>query len=104
MKIRKGDQVFVIAGKDRGKSGPVSAVFNKENKVVVEGVNVIKKAVKKSKKNAPSGIVDIAAPIAVSNVQIICASCNKGTKIGYKILKDGTKERICKKCGSSIKE
>lgn len=104
MKIRKGDQIYVIKGKDCGKSATVSAVLGKEKAIIAEGVNVVKKAVKKGKKNAPSGIVEKAAPISVSNVQVVCPSCNKGTRVGYKTLADGSKERICKRCGSSLKE
>ena len=104
MKLKKGDKVFVIAGKDRGKSGLVSKVLINADKVVVEGINIVKKTQKASKKNPKGGIIEKSAPLAVSNIQMICPSCSKSTRIGYKILKNGTKERICKKCGQALKE
>jgi large subunit ribosomal protein L24 len=104
MKVKKGDKVYVLTGKDRDKSGIVSRVFPERGKVVVDGVNVVKKAVKGSQKNPQGGIIEKSAPINISNVQIICSSCNKSVKVGYKILKDGKKERVCRKCGKEIKE
>lgn len=104
MRVKKGDKVYILAGKDRDKSGTVSKVLPEKGKVIVEGVNIVKKAVKGSQKNPQGGIIEKAAAINVSNVQIICANCNKSVKTGVKILKDGKKERVCRKCGKEIKE
>lgn len=102
VKIKKGDKVYVLTGKDRGKTGVVSGVLPKEGKAVVEGVNIVKKTVKGSQKNPQGGIVEKASPVSISNIQVICPGCNKSAKLGFKILKDGKKERICKKCGREI--
>ena len=104
MKVKKGDKVYILTGKDRDKSGSVSRVFLEKGKVIVDGVNMVKKTVKGSQKNPQGGIVEKAAPINVSNVQIICPSCNKSVKTGVKVLKDGKKERVCRKCRKEIKE
>ena len=101
MKIKKGDNVRVITGKDAGKSGIIEKVFPGEGRIVVKGVALAKKHVKPSKKNPQGGILDINLKINSSNVMINCPSCGKTTKIGYK-LTDGNKIRICKKCGASL--
>jgi len=104
MKILKNDKVYIISGKDRGKSGEVTRVIGKENSVVVAGVNIAKKAVKPSKKNAQGGIVEITRPLPVSNVALVCPSCGKPARIGYTVAKDGKKVRICKRCKAAVKE
>jgi len=101
MKIRKGDQVLIIKGKDRGKKGKVLRGFPKENRVLVEGVN-IKKVHKRPRREGEKGqIVEVAFPVPVANVKLICPSCDKPTRVGYKIEKK-KKQRICKKCHSVI--
>ena len=100
MKIKKGDNVRVIAGKDFGKSGVIEAVFPLENKIIVKGVALAKKHVKPSRKNPQGGILDINLKIRSSNVMLVCPSCGKPTKVSYKIT-DGHKQRICKKCSQS---
>jgi len=101
MKIRKGDQVLVVKGKDKGKKGKVLRGFPKESKVLVEGVN-IKKVHKKPRREGEKGqIVEIAFPIPVSNVKLICPKCAKPTKVGYKLERE-RKIRICKKCHQEI--
>ena len=95
MKIRKGDTVIVIAGKDRGKTGKVNRALPQDNQVIVEGVNFKKKHRRANRKNQKGQIIDIAAPIHVSNVQIINPKTNKGTRIGFKIEKD-KKVRVAK--------
>jgi large subunit ribosomal protein L24 len=102
MKIKKNDTVLIITGRDRNKKGKVIKVFPKKNKVVVEGVNILKKHTRPSKKNPKGGIVEFAAPIDVSNVMLICPHCNKPTRVGKTRLKDGTKVRMCKKCREAI--
>jgi large subunit ribosomal protein L24 len=104
MKIKKGDKVYILSGKDRGKSGVVAGVMLKSGKAVVEGINIVKKTVKGSQKNPQGGIIEKASPIDISNIQIICPGCNKSVKTGFKVLKNGKKERVCKKCGREIKE
>ena len=104
VKIKKGDKVFVLTGKDRGKTGTVNKVMPVDAKVVIEGINVMKKTVKGSKENPRGGIIEKPMPLRISNVQIICGACGKSTKIGYKVLKSGKKERVCKKCGQVVKE
>jgi len=104
MKILKNDKVYVIAGKDRGKSGEVTRVLAKDGGIVVAGINIAKKAVKPSKKNAQGGIIEITRPLPMSNVAFVCPACNKPTRVGYVVAKDGKKVRICKKCKTAVKE
>ena len=99
MKIKVGDKVMVIAGKDRGKSSTVTRAIKNEYKeqVVVEGVNKVKKHIKATEKQK-GGIIEFEKPINVSNVMIICPHCNKITRVGYNNLHGKDKKRICKKC------
>jgi len=97
-KIKKGDLVMVIAGKDRGKKGKVEKVLTKKKKAIVTGINILKKHVRPSNKNPKGGIIEFPAPIDISNLMIICSKCNKPTRIGYKFIKNNQKIRICKKC------
>ena len=98
MSIKKGDKVEVLSGKDRGKQGVVLRALPKEGKVVVEGVAVVKKAVKPNQANQQGGIVSQEAAIDASNVNLVCPECGKRTRVGHE--KDGkNKLRICKKCG-----
>jgi len=101
MKIRKGDNVSVITGKDLGKSGVIERVFPQENKIVVKGVAIAKKHVKPSKRNPQGGIIEINQKINASNVAPICPNCGKISRIGYEV-KNGVKIRVCKKCKQSI--
>ncbi len=102
VKIKKGDRVEVIAGKDRGKVGKVLRVFPSENRLIVEKANVIKKHSRPTQKNPQGGIVEMEAPLHLSNVMLICPRCNRRTRVGKAILADGSRVRICKKCGSEI--
>ena len=98
MSIKKGDKVEVLSGKDRGKQGVVLRAIPKAGKVVVEGVAIVKKAVKPTQANQPGGIVSQEAAIDASNVNLVCPECGKRTRVGHE--KDGkNKLRICKKCG-----
>ena len=101
MRIRKGDRVRVLTGKDRGKEGEVSRALPKSNKVIVDGVNVAKKHQKPTRATMQGGIIDKDMPIPVANVAIICSSCGP-TRIGYRFDPDGTKIRVCKKCGGDL--
>lgn len=94
-KIRKGDQVYVIAGKDRGKTGRIMEVFPSRERVLVEGINMIKKAVRANpQKNIKGGIVEREAPLHISNVAVIDPVTNAPTRIHYEFLEDGTKVRV----------
>ncbi len=100
--VKKGDLVVVIAGKDRGKSGRVIKVIPKEEKVVVERINLVKKHVRPGPTTGQGGILEVEAPIHVSNVMPLCPNCNRPTRVGRKFLEDGTKVRVCKRCGESL--
>jgi large subunit ribosomal protein L24 len=102
MKIRKNDSVLVIGGNNRGKTGKVLKVFPDAEKVIIEGVNMIKRHTRPNQQYPQGAIVRKEAPIHVSKVMIICAKCNTPTRVGYKILDDGTKTRSCKNCGEMI--
>ena len=101
MKIKKGDKVIVITGKDKGKTGEVTKAMPKENKVIVSGVNMVKRHQKPTQENA-GGIVSKEAPIHVSNVAIVDPKSGKASRIGTKILDDGRKVRVAKKSGEVI--
>jgi large subunit ribosomal protein L24 len=97
--VRKNDNVVVMAGKDRGKRGRVLKVLPEKNRVIVEGVNIIKRHTKPNPaKQIKGGLVEREAPLHASNVQIVCPECGNATRIGRKILGDGRKVRICRKC------
>ena len=102
LKIKKGDRVRVLTGKDRGKEGTVLRAFPDDGKVIVEGVNTAKKHQKPTRVNQSGGIIDKEMPIAVANVAIVCSSCGKPTRIGYRFESDGTKVRICRRTGAEI--
>ena len=102
MRIKKGDNVQVLSGNDKGKTGEVLEVIPKANKVVVKGVNVRKKHVKARKQGEESGIIPVECSIPSSKVNVICPKCGKVTKVGYSIDKD-KKVRVCKKCGANLK-
>ncbi|MBU1446493.1 50S ribosomal protein L24 [Patescibacteria group bacterium] len=101
MKIKMNDNVKVIAGKDRGKSGKVTRTLNKNEKIIVEKLNMRTKHIKKTTTN-PGSKITFEAAMPVSNVMVVCPSCKKTTRIGYKKLETGKKERICKKCKESL--
>jgi len=102
MNLKKGDNVTIITGKDRGKSASIINVFPKRNKVIVENLNLRKKHIKPRKQGEKGQTINIAVPLDVSNVVIVCKNCGKKTRIGYKILKDKNKVRICKKCKEEV--
>ncbi|RLB07512.1 MAG: 50S ribosomal protein L24 [Deltaproteobacteria bacterium] len=102
--IKKNDTVMVIAGKERGKSGKVLKVLPKKNAVIIERLNFVKRHLRPGAGHGQGGIVEKEAPIHISNVQLLCGKCNLPTRIGKKILEDGRKIRICKKCGEAIDE
>ena len=102
MKIKKGDNVQVLSGNDKGKTGEVLEVSPKTNKVIVKGVNVRKKHVKPRKAGEEGGIISVECAIPSSKVNVVCPKCGKVTKVGYTVEKD-QKVRVCKKCGAKLK-
>ena len=100
-KIRKDDTVEVIAGKDKGKRGTVVSVISKKDAVIVSGVNIVKKAMKKRSQQDQGGIVELEAPLNISNVGIVCKKCGRPVKVGYKMNGD-KKVRVCRKCGETL--
>ena len=101
MKIKKGDSVLIIAGKDKGRTGKITKALPKESKVLVEGINLKKKHVRPRKDGEKGQVVEIPAMMDVSNVKVVCPKCGKATRVGYTIEKD-IKKRICKKCKQEI--
>lgn len=101
MKIKKGDNVLVISGKDRGRKGKIIDVLPKEDKIVIEGMNIHKKHAKPKKQGEKGQKVEIPAPFYASNVKVVCPKCTKAIRVGYKITSE-KKYRICKKCGEEI--
>lgn len=99
--LKKGDKVIVLSGKDRGKTGLIDRVSVKSAEIIVNGMNIMKKHVKVSKKYPSGGVVEIARPMPVGKVQVICPVCNKPTRIGFEI-KGKEKNRVCKKCHKVI--
>ena len=97
-KIKKNDMVYVLCGKDKGKTGKVFMVNAKAGKAFVEGINYVKKHMRKTKQDQQGGIVQKESPIRMSNIAPLCRTCNKPANVGMHILTDGTKSRFCKKC------
>lgn len=102
MHIKSGDTVVVIAGKDRGKTGKVLRVFPKENRVIVEGINMLTKHKKAQGPTSPGGIIKMEGPINASKAMYYCNKDKVGVRVGYKLLSDGKKVRVCKKCGEVL--
>ncbi len=101
LSIRTGDKVQVIAGKDKGKEAKVLATVPYKQRVVLERTNMMKKATRPTKRNPKGGILEIEAPIHVSNVMLVCPSCSQPTRVGRRRT-EGTRIRVCKKCGNDI--
>ena len=101
MNIKKGDTVRVLSGKDKGKEGQVVRSLPSKQRVVVEKVNMVKKAMRPTQQNPQGGIMSVEAPIHVSNVMLICPSCKEATRVNIK-REDGKKVRVCKHCGADI--
>jgi len=101
MKIRKGDQVKIISGKDKGKSGKVIKAMPKKSLVIVEGLNLVKKHVRPRRSGEKGQIIEVPRPLHISKTMIVCRQCGKPTRIGY-AFRDDKKYRICKKCKNEI--
>jgi len=110
MRVNKDDQVIVLSGSSRNKGETrdkrfrVLAVDKVNGKVTVEGVNVVRKAVRRSRRNPRGGMLSMEMPIAMSNVQVVCPKCEKPTRVGARFANDGAKYRVCKKCGADISQ
>ena len=102
LKIKKNDKVVVLSGKDKGKTGKVLGTVPSERKVVVEGINVVTCHIKPRKQGEEGGILKKEAPIYACKVQRVCPKCNKPTRPAHKLLADGKKVCVCKKCGAEI--
>ena len=100
--VKSGDTVVILSGKDRGKKGKVMQVSPKEGKVIIENANFVQKHVKPRKMGEAGGIIKAESAIYACKVQVVCPRCGKPTRVGHKVLEDGTKERVCRKCGASL--
>ena len=99
-KLKRDDQVMIMTGRDKGKSGKVIQVDRDTGRVIVQGLNMVKKAVKPKRQDEKGGIIEIESPLSISNVQIVCKKCGP-TRVGMKVEKD-EKSRVCKKCGDTL--
>ncbi len=102
MKIRKNDTVLVIAGRDRGKKGKVRLSYPKDERLLVDGINFVKRHARATGRVRQAGIIEREAPIHVSNLMLVCNKCNRPTRIGFRFLEDGKKVRFCKSCHEVI--
>jgi len=102
MKIRKNDTVLVITGKDKGKTGKVRFAYPEKAQIIVEGINFIKRHTRATGAVRQAGIIQLEAPIYMSNVMLLCSRCNHPTRIGFRSLEDGRKVRICRRCSEVI--
>lgn len=100
--VKKDDKVVIISGKDAGTIGKVLKAMPEDNRVYVEGANMVKKHLKARSQNAPSGIIDREGSIDASNVMLVCPKCGKATRVARKVNADGSKDRVCKKCNAVI--
>jgi large subunit ribosomal protein L24 len=100
--FRKGDTVEVIGGKNRGKRGKVLDVRPDERRAIVEGVNTIKRHMKPSRTSPQGGIVEREAPLPAARLMVVCGKCGEATRVGHRILDDGTKVRVCKRCNETL--
>jgi len=101
-KIKKGDKVYIRSGKDRGQQGEVRVIIRSKGKVIVAGINKVKKHIKAQGKDKPGGIVEREAPVAVSKLMVVCPSCKKPVRVGFQIDGQKKKQRVCKKCKGLI--
>jgi len=101
-RIIKNDTVQAIKGKDKGKKGRVLKIFAEERRALVEGINLVKKHKRQTRQDQQGGIVSIEAPISISNLMLVCKHCNRPARIGFTILKDGTKSKFCKACKEAL--
>lgn len=101
MKLKKGDTIIVTTGKDKGRKGKIEKILPQEGSVVVAGINVFKRHMKRRDEKRPGGIIDIVKPIDVAKVALVCPSCGKQTRVGFIVTKN-EKVRVCRKCGKKL--
>ena len=101
-KIRKGDDVMVMAGRERGKRGRVQRINRKDGRLVIDGVNMTVRHIRPRPGVQQAGRIDLEAPLNASNVRVVCPHCNKAVRVGFSVLEDGKKVRVCKKCHEAI--
>lgn len=101
-KIRKGDIIQAVKGKDKGKKGKVIQVFHDSGRALVEGINLAKKHKRQTRQDQQGGIVSIEMPIALSNIMLVCKHCDKPARVGFSVSKEGVKNRVCKSCNELI--
>jgi large subunit ribosomal protein L24 len=101
-RVRKEDTVFIAKGKDRGRTGTVRIVIPKEKRVIVSGINVVKRHMRPRGPQQPGGIIEREAPIPLANVRPLCPSCSKPVPVGFRVLADGRKVRYCRKCDANF--
>jgi large subunit ribosomal protein L24 len=101
-KLKRNDTVQVLTGKDRGRRGPVRAVSPKDQRAIVTGINMMKRHRRGTGPQRPGGIIEMEAPIQLSNLAVVCGSCDTPTRVGFRMLEDGRKVRFCKKCNEAI--
>ena len=101
-RVKRDDQVMVIAGRDRGKKGKVRQIFPADSKVVVEGLNMVKKSVRRSEANPQGAILSKESRLPLDRVMPVCPRCNRGVRVGFKVGTDGSRTRICRRCGDGF--
>ena len=101
-RVRQDDQVQVLTGKDRGRRGQVRQVLADQDRVLIQGVNIVKKHMQARQLGTQAGIVEVEAPLHVSNVAVVCSSCDKAIRVGFRIRPDGVKVRFCKSCNEDL--
>lgn len=102
LRIKKNDIVMVTSGKDKGKTGKIIRVFAQERRVLIEGIGLVKKHVRRTREDQKGGVIQIERPISVSNVMPFCKNCSRGVRVGVTVNKDNTRSRICKRCKQNI--
>ena len=102
LKVKKGDTVQILKGRDRGKKGKVLIIFLAQRKALIEGINLVKKHKRQTSQDQKGGIISIEAPLALANIMVFCKECNKPARVGIVTNKDNTKSRICKKCKGTL--
>lgn len=103
MKLRKGDKVKITAGKDKDKDGVIDRVYAKSEKILIQGINMVKRHVKKNQELPQGGIIDMPRPLRIANVALVCPKCAKTTRVSFQVDKEGKKKRMCKKCQATFK-
>ncbi len=101
-RVKREDTVFIAKGKDRGKTGTVRVIIPKKKRVIVGGINMVKRHMRPRGPQQPGGIIEREAPIPLANVRSLCPSCNKPVRVGFRVLADGRKVRYCKKCDANF--